>query len=119
MKQLKKPGWRPPNWAFACVWTYLYSTMGYASYRVWVELDKPDLLAPASLPSPLKLFILQILLNWLWTPIFFGLKQITMITWQDLLVPYLVWLILATALTVTIWKANLQWCYGYPASKKK
>nr|XP_053642555.1 translocator protein-like [Cherax quadricarinatus] len=76
--QLKKPGWRPPNWAFACVWTYLYSTMGYASYRVWVELDKPDLLAPASLPSPLKLFILQILLNWLWTPIFFGLKQITM-----------------------------------------
>ncbi|XP_042241341.1 translocator protein-like [Homarus americanus] len=140
--QIEKPSWRPPNWAFGPAWTYLYSTMGYASYRVWLELYKPNLLALADLPLPLKLFLLQILLNWLWTPIFFGLKKVamavieiclldvavimTMFAFLEvdslaglLFLPYLAWLTFATLLTVSIWKTNPQWCYGPLSSKEK
>lgn len=139
-KQLKKPSWRPPNWAFGPAWTYLYSTMGYASYCVWVELEKPDILALWNLPPPIKLFFLQILLNWLWTPIFFGLKHITLALaeillldvvvvmtviafWEVdsiagiLLIPYVAWLSLATALTFSIWMANPEWRFGYQTLK--
>lgn len=53
--------------------------MGYASYRVWVALDEPDVWAPAALPAPLRMFGLQLILNWIWTPIFFGYKHLTLV----------------------------------------
>lgn len=139
-KKLKKPSWRPPNKAFGPVWTFLYCTMGYASYRIWMELDEPNLLAPTTLPTPLKLFMLQLILNWIWTPIFFGYKHLTLALfeillldasvamtlfafWKEdtfaglLLLPYLAWLSLATALTCSIWISNPKWRFG-PDSKK-
>ncbi|ROT63444.1 translocator protein isoform X2 [Penaeus vannamei] len=139
-KELKKPEWRPPNWVFGPMWTSLYSTMGYAAYRVWLEYDSPSILIPWQLPWPLKLFALQLLLNWLWTPIFFGLKNITLALLEIILldvavvatgwafyqeddlagtlfIPYMLWLTLATALTLAIWKMNPRWRNGVPSKE--
>lgn len=140
-KVIKKPSWRPPNRAFGPVWTYLYCTMGYASYRVWVALGEPDVLEPVALPAPLQLFVLQLILNWIWTPIFFGCKHLTLALFEILLldasvamtlyafwgvdslaglllVPYMAWVTLATALTASIWKDNPKWRFG-PDPKKE
>ncbi|KAK4296061.1 hypothetical protein Pmani_031418 [Petrolisthes manimaculis] len=138
-KQLRKPNWRPPNWTFGPVWTFLYCTMGYASYRVWTELGYPSLLgSPFHLPYPLNAFLLQLVMNWLWTPMFFGMKNITLALVEMvmldavvvltmlrffevdsvaglLFVPYVIWLSLATCLTISIWRANPKWRYGDPS----
>ncbi|KAK7080150.1 hypothetical protein SK128_020451 [Halocaridina rubra] len=134
-EHIKKPNWRPPNWAFGPVWTYLYCSMGYASYRVWLEFDAPSVMPVTELPVPLKLFLLQIFLNWIWTPIFFGMKNLLLALieilmldaavimtglafWNKdevaglLFVPYVIWLTLATTLTFFIWKDNPKWRNG-------
>nr|CAD7435572.1 unnamed protein product [Timema monikensis] len=122
---LKRPSWRPPNYVFAPVWTGLYCSMGYASYLVW--RDGGGLEGAARLP--LALYSSQIALNWAWSPIFFGahslkwgLVDITLL-WLNvaacvftfnqvnktaglLLVPYLGWLTVASALNYVIWRDN-------------
>ncbi|XP_020385815.1 translocator protein [Rhincodon typus] len=122
---LKKPSWCPPHWVFGPVWTTLYTSMGYGSYLVWKELngftDKALI--------PLGLYGTQLVLNWAWTPIFFGAHKkglafaellciyataaATTVTWYPinktaayLMVPYLAWLTLASALNYCIWRDN-------------
>ena len=112
---LEKPSFQPPGWAFGVVWTTLYALMGVALAMV--------LRAPASRERSLGLvlFVVQLVLNLGWSPIFFGggmidvaflvilamnvLVTATIIAfWQVkplagmLLLPYLAWLCLATAL---------------------
>lgn len=96
MQQLRKPRWRPPNWAFGPVWTFLYCSMGYAAYRVWTELGNPCVLNPISIPHPLNLFLIQLLMNWIWTPIFFGMKHITFVSGYYCLVLQLCLLVVDT-----------------------
>ncbi|KAJ2941616.1 hypothetical protein O0L34_g14673 [Tuta absoluta] len=124
---LKKAPWNPPKWVFGPAWTVLYSGMGYASYLVWEECD--GFTEDAALP--LTLYGGQLLLNWAWTPIFFGLKdyklaliEISVLggaaaataaaffkvnqTAGLLMLPYLAWLGYATSLSYYIWKNNPQ-----------
>ncbi|XP_069094962.1 translocator protein-like [Pleurodeles waltl] len=124
-ESLKKPSWRPPNKMFPIAWSTLYTTMGYASYLVWKDLGGFNNRAMV----PLGLYAAQMILNWTWMPIFFGAHRLklalaeilcldcvvilTMTSWYPinktstvLMVPYLGWLSLATALTYCIWRDN-------------
>lgn len=121
---LNKPPFNPPNWIFAPVWTLLYAMMGVAVALVWDKgLDRADV------KSALLFFVLQFILNAIWTPIFFGQQQLlialaVIITlWVllficirkfkgvdnlsgNLLIPYLLWVSFATILNFSIWYLN-------------
>ena len=112
---LAKPSFQPPGWAFGAVWTALYTMMGIAVAAI---LNEP---ASKQRNIALWLFAAQLALNFAWSPIFFGggmievgllvilamnvLVTMTIIAfWRirplagALLIPYLAWLCLATAL---------------------
>ena len=120
---LKKPSWNPPNWIFGPVWTALYTIMAVAAWLVWQRGGF------AGQRVALALFLLQLLCNALWSPLFFGLKHpalafadIVMLWlalsatvvafWQvrplagGLLVPYLAWVTFASALNFALWRLN-------------
>jgi benzodiazapine receptor len=120
---LAKPSFQPPGWAFGVVWTILYALMGIALAMVLAE-------PPSKLRrDALWLFGGQLALNLSWSPIFFGMRMIdaalvviiTMLVmalatakqfrrlkpvagW--LLVPYLLWLCLASALNYETGRLN-------------
>ncbi|MFG1477345.1 TspO/MBR family protein [Xanthobacter sp. V4C-4] len=65
---LAKPAWTPPNAVFPAAWTLLYLLMALALWRLWSR--------PPAVPgrrAALGLFLLQLALNALWSPVFFGL----------------------------------------------
>ncbi len=120
---LRKPSFMPPGWAFGLVWTTLYIMMGLALALVLASSRSP------ARRSGLALFATQIMLNFAWSPIFFGAGMIevgmlvivaldilvtaTILTfWRvrplagALLLPYLAWLCLASALNWEIGRLN-------------
>jgi len=117
---LAKPAWTPPNWAFPLAWTVLYALLAVVLFRLWS-------LAPgvAGKHGAIGLFLGQLALNALWSPVFFGLQApwaglgvIAMLLvvlvralaaafavdklagW--LLVPYLLWVCYASTLNAAI-----------------
>lgn len=64
-ENLAKPAFNPPSWVFGPVWTGLYVLIAIAGWRIWR-------LAPGS--TAMMLWIAQMILNWLWSPTFFGAK---------------------------------------------
>ena len=60
---LNKPSFSPPNWVFAPVWTSLYILMGISLYLIWRKKKVPFI------------FWIQLLLNTVWSVIFFGMKN--------------------------------------------
>jgi len=121
---LVKPAWAPPGWLFGPVWTALYLLMGVAAWLVWRTAGW------AGATGALSLFLGQLVCNALWSWLFFrwrrgalafadivllcGLIVATLIAFAHvhrlaaiLLVPYLAWVVFATALTHAIWRANL------------
>ncbi|XP_053201692.1 translocator protein-like isoform X1 [Panonychus citri] len=124
-EKLKRPSWRPPNIAFPIVWTALYTTMGAASYLIY--RDGGGFNGPARLP--LTVYGVNLILNGLWTPLFFGAKRIDLAladilaligviggcvatfypvnkTAAYMMIPYLLWTSFASLLNFKIWLDN-------------
>lgn len=64
---LAKPAWTPPPWVFAPVWSTLYTLMAVAAWLVWLRVGIRS--------WALALFGAQLLLNALWSWLFFGLQR--------------------------------------------
>lgn len=117
---LAKPRWTPPDWLFPVAWTVLYLCMSAAAARV-AMIDGTG--------QALALWSVQIALNTLWTPVFFGLRRMgaglviifllwlavaaTMVAfWQHdaiaglLFVPYIAWVTVAGLLNRSVWYRN-------------
>jgi benzodiazapine receptor len=121
---LNKPSFNPPNQLFGPVWSVLYIMIATAAYLVWKKRDD------SALYNTTKwVYFLQLLFNFLWSIIFFGLHQILLalvvivLLWISivatmyyfskfskvamwLLVPYLLWVSFATALNFSIYLLN-------------
>ena len=80
---LTRPAFAPPNWVFGPVWTALYVLIAVAGWRVWQQGSNRRLV---------KLWWTLIILNFVWSPVFFGLHRID---WA-LLVILLLWATIAT-----------------------
>lgn len=121
---INKPFFSPPNWIFAPVWTTLYLLMGISFFLIW-KLGTQNLAVKQSL----TLFLVHLILNALWSILFFGLHSpllglidiialiiLLLIVIKKfyrfsrpaayLLVPYLVWVAFATCLNAAIWYLN-------------
>lgn len=117
---LTKPSWTPKPWVFPVVWTSLYLLIAWSAARVAV--------LPGS-GQALAFWGVQIALNTLWTPVFFGQKRMgvgfvvilclwaavaaTMVSFFRLdfwagamFLPYLVWVTIASALNFRVWRMN-------------
>jgi benzodiazapine receptor len=58
--------WTPPNWAFGAVWTVLYTLIAVSGWLVWLERRS------TAVGVALAFYVGQLVLNALWTPVFFG-----------------------------------------------
>jgi tryptophan-rich sensory protein len=121
---LEKPFFTPPNWLFAPVWTLLYILMGVAAFLVWRKG-----LENRGVRIALIVFLIQLVLNALWSVVFFGLESplyglvVIAVLWIAILVtvikffrisrvasvlmwPYLLWVTFAAVLNSSIWMLN-------------
>jgi tryptophan-rich sensory protein len=119
---LNKPSFSPPSWVFGPVWLTLYLLMGISLYLVW-SIKKQNK------EKARYIFGAQLFLNALWSLVFFGLKSpilglvnivalwfmilatIVMFyriskTAAYLLIPYICWVTIATALNYGVWVLN-------------
>lgn len=67
---LIKPPFSPPNWIFGPVWTLLYACMGVSAYLIYRQGAQKEKIKKA-----LLFFLVQLVLNFFWSVIFFGMRQ--------------------------------------------
>lgn len=126
-QSLRAPSFRPPSWLFGPVWTVLYVMIAAAGTRLGLRVGGSE--APALVAVCLGLWALQMVLNALWTPVFFGahdlggalvlivlmLASIALLAglaWKVdriasvLLLPYLGWVGFASILNAAFWWLN-------------
>ena len=117
---LNKPFFAPPSWLFGPVWTLLYFLMGVSFFLIWRQGWQKKNVRTAG-----KYFLAQLALNFIWSPIFFGLRApllgliVIAAMWvyivmtirkfyplsssaAYLLLPYLLWVSFATVLNAAI-----------------
>ncbi|MCU0903105.1 MAG: tryptophan-rich sensory protein [Tabrizicola sp.] len=92
-RSLKKPAWTPPDWVFPVAWTTLYLCIALAGERVARQAG-----VNAGVGMALALFAVQMGLNCLWTPVFFGLRRMQ----AGMVVLALLWLAVAATL-IAFW----------------
>lgn len=120
---LERPPWAPPPWLFGPVWTVLYGLMGVAAWLVWLRRGLREA------PGLWVVFFAQLVANALWTWLFFAWRlgaaafaeivvlwllilATLLLFWRVhalaglLLLPYLLWVGFAAALTYAVWQAN-------------
>ena len=100
---LQKPAFNPPNFIFAPVWTILYFLMGVSAFLVFEKgFTKKEV------RFALLVFALQLILNVLWSFVFFGLFYFYKISKPAsyLLIPYLLWTTFAAFLNFAIFRLN-------------
>jgi benzodiazapine receptor len=121
---LKKPPFTPPNWLFSPVWITLFAVMGLSAFLVWRKGWDEE-----GVKTALGIFVIQLILNALWSVMFFGLRSpltglveivflwiailVTVLYFQRisttagiLLVPYILWVSFAAVLNFSIWRLN-------------
>jgi len=86
--QLKRPPLTPPGWLFGPAWTLLYTAMAVAAWLVWRSTRHP------LRTRALALFFIQLALNALWSPVFFGSGKMAL----ALVVMVCLWLAVAATL---------------------
>ncbi len=126
-----KAPWNPPNGIFGPVWTLLYALMGIAAWLVWRRRASPDQAVRGDARSALRLYLVQLAINAVWTPVFFALYPtigvaalwlalaiivalavaipVTMLAFARvdrraawLLLPYWLWVLFATTLNLAV-----------------
>lgn len=116
-QNLNKAPWTPPGWMFGAAWTFIMIALAFYMAYAWENIAKPNLL--------IVLFAIQWILNVSWNPLFFKYHEVmialmviaaltivvavilflffyNMKYWSLLLLPYLIWLIIATSLNAFI-----------------
>ncbi|HBI01682.1 MAG TPA: tryptophan-rich sensory protein [Flavobacterium sp.] len=122
---INKPSFNPPNEVFAPVWTILYVMMGVSAGLIWSKMEA----VPILVKKALWVFMIQLILNALWSFLFFGLQNSflalveIMLLWlmifetiklfkpidalaSKLMIPYLLWVSFAMILNGSIWWLN-------------
>lgn len=121
---LEQPTFTPPSWIFGPAWTILYGLIAVSAWCIWRERPRNTLVDRALLA-----YFVQLGLNFLWSPLFFGLRN-PFLAWIDILlllaaivwmlfqfrrisktatalaVPYLLWIVFAAALNLEIVRLN-------------
>jgi tryptophan-rich sensory protein len=122
---LQKPSFNPPNWLFAPVWIILFLLMGISLYLIWSKG-----LENRKIKVAIFVFAIQLILNILWSFLFFGLQLpiyafaeiiilwltilLTIVNFYRisktaglLLLPYIFWVSFAAVLNFFIWRMNV------------
>ena len=122
-QDLVQPSWAPPTFLFGPVWTVLYTFIAVSGWLVWRRAGW------SGARTALSVYAVQLVLNALWTPLFFGAGLFgvafaeILLLWASivltivlfarhsrpaaaLLVPYLAWVSFAGALNFAIWQLN-------------
>jgi tryptophan-rich sensory protein len=117
---LEKPVFNPPNWIFGPVWTTLYVMIAIAGWRTLKREPRG---------TAMGLWVVQMLLNWCWSPVFFGahllwpafgiillmaagILAFILASWRGdrlssfLMVPYLAWVSFAAVLNLSLAALN-------------